>query len=71
VIGPEAVAAATLTGPADAAWLVRGYPDGDAALGLLGALVRGARVRVPDASLTHAVPHEVLSWLRRCDARVV
>ncbi|MFC8709892.1 amino acid adenylation domain-containing protein [Streptomyces sp. NPDC057197] len=71
VIGPEAVAAATLAGPADAAWLVRGYPDGDAALGLLGALVRGARVRVPDASLTHAVPHEVLSWLRRCDARVV
>ncbi|MEU5090887.1 amino acid adenylation domain-containing protein [Streptomyces sp. NPDC021356] len=71
VIGPEAVAAATLAEPADAAWLVRGYPDGDAALGLLGALVSGARVRVPDESLVHAVPHEVLRWLRQRDARVV
>ncbi|MFF4402666.1 amino acid adenylation domain-containing protein [Streptomyces sp. NPDC001480] len=71
LIGAEAVAAATLAEPADAAWLVHGYPDGDAALGLLGALVSGARVHVPDGSLARAVPHEVLGWLRREDARVV
>ncbi|MEU6556630.1 amino acid adenylation domain-containing protein [Streptomyces sp. NPDC046915] len=71
LIGAEAVAAATLAEPADAAWLVHGYPDGDAALGLLGALVCGARVHVPDGSLAQAVPHEVLRWLRQEDARVV
>ncbi|MEU5599878.1 amino acid adenylation domain-containing protein [Streptomyces sp. NPDC020298] len=70
-IGAEAVVAATLAEPADAAWLVHGYPDGDAALGLLGALVSGARVHVPDGSLSRAVPHEVLGWLRREGARVV
>lgn len=71
LIGAGAVAAATLAAPADAAWLVHGYPDGDAALGLLGALASGARVHVPDGSLAQAVPHEVLRWLRQEDARVV
>ncbi|MGW1966004.1 AMP-binding protein [Streptomyces sp. NPDC001935] len=71
--GTVAVGAATVTAarPADAAWLVRGYPDGDAAIGLLGALAGGARVHVPDRSLTREVPHEVLGWLRRQGARVV
>ncbi|WP_262064379.1 AMP-binding protein [Streptomyces sp. STR69] len=67
-VGGEAVTAAS---PADAAWLVRGYPDGDAAIGLLSTLVGGARVHVPDGSLTRDVPHEVLGWLRRHGARVV
>ncbi|MFF4550875.1 AMP-binding protein [Streptomyces sp. NPDC001406] len=71
VIGAETIAAATVAEPADAAWLVRGYPDGDIALGLLGALASGARVHLPDGSLAHAVPHEVLGWLRREGARVV
>jgi pristinamycin I synthase-3/4 len=70
-VGGEAVTAATLAAPADAAWLVHGYPDGDAAIGLLSALVCGARVHVPDGSLTQDVPHEVLGWLRRQGARVV
>ncbi|MFD5516273.1 AMP-binding protein [Streptomyces sp. NPDC127066] len=67
-VGSEAV---TTARPADAAWLVRGYPDGDTAIGLLSVLVQGARVHVPDGSLTHDVPHEVLGWLRRQGARVV
>ncbi|MFF3420030.1 AMP-binding protein [Streptomyces sp. NPDC002698] len=67
-VGGEAVTAAVR---ADAAWLVRGYPDGDAAIGLLGALVGGARVHVPDGSLACDVPHEVLGWLGRQGARVV
>ncbi|MFE1288230.1 AMP-binding protein [Streptomyces sp. NPDC058751] len=67
-VGGEAVTAATADG---AAWLVRGYPDGDAAIGLLSALVGGARVHVPDGSLSREVPHEVLGWLRRQGARVV
>ncbi|MGQ4374334.1 AMP-binding protein [Streptomyces sp. SAS_267] len=67
-VGGEALSAAAR---ADAAWLVRGYPDGDAAIGLLGALVGGARVHVPDGSLTCDVPHEVLGWLGRQGARVV
>ncbi|MEU9594965.1 amino acid adenylation domain-containing protein [Streptomyces sp. NPDC048193] len=71
VIGASAVAAAAAAGPAGAAWLVRGYPDEDAVLGLLGALVRGARVHVPDGAVSQAVPHEVLGWLRRQDARLV
>ncbi|MFF3469122.1 amino acid adenylation domain-containing protein, partial [Streptomyces sp. NPDC002619] len=71
LIGAEPVAAATLAEPADAAWLVHGYPDGDAALGLLGALASGARVHVPDGSLAQAVPHEVLRWLRQEGARMV
>ncbi|WP_394425929.1 amino acid adenylation domain-containing protein [Streptomyces sp. SGAir0957] len=72
VVGSAAVAAATLARPAEAAWLVHGYPDGDAALGLLGALASGARVHVPDASLTRSsVPHEVLGWLRATGARTV
>ncbi|MFE5602996.1 AMP-binding protein [Streptomyces coelicoflavus] len=70
-VGGEAVAAAAGAAPADAAWLVRGYPDGDTAIGLLGALVSGARVHVPDGSLTRDVPHEVLGWLRRRGARTV
>ncbi|MFD8395104.1 AMP-binding protein [Streptomyces sp. NPDC059680] len=70
-VGGEAVTAATPAAPADAAWLVRGYPDGDAAIGLLSALVCGARVHVPDGSVTRDVPHEVLGWLRRQGARVV
>jgi len=71
VIGSAAVTAATLAEPADAAWLVQGYPDADAALGLLGALACGAHVLVPDGSLAHAVPHEVLGWLREAGARTV
>ncbi|MFJ3235749.1 AMP-binding protein [Streptomyces sp. NPDC086787] len=71
VVGPEAVAAATLSDAADAAWLVRGYPDADVTLGLLGALVCGARVHLPDGALAQAVPHEVLRWLRQEGARVV
>ncbi|MGW3150700.1 AMP-binding protein [Streptomyces sp. NPDC001177] len=71
VVGPETVAAATVAEPADAAWLVRGYPDADATLGLLGALASGARVHLPDGSLAQAVPHEVLRWLRQEGARVV
>ncbi|WP_328443661.1 AMP-binding protein [Streptomyces sp. NBC_00386] len=67
-VGGEAL---TVAARADAAWLVRGYPDGDAAIGLLGALVGGARVHVPDGSLTCDVPHEVLGWLGRQGARVV
>ncbi|MEU2930641.1 AMP-binding protein [Streptomyces sp. NPDC007251] len=70
-VGSEAVTAATLAAPADAAWLVHGYPDGDAAIGLLSALACGARVHVPDGSLSRDVPHEVLGWLRRQGARVV
>ncbi|WP_231156537.1 AMP-binding protein [Streptomyces sp. CNZ748] len=70
-VGGEAVAAAAQAAPADTAWLVRGYPDGDAAIGLLSALVCGARVHVPDGSLTRDVPHEVLGWLRRRGARMV
>ncbi|MFD8733506.1 AMP-binding protein [Streptomyces sp. NPDC059618] len=67
-VGGEAVTAAAA---GDAAWLVRGYPDGDTAIGLLGTLVRGGRVHVPDGSLCRDVPHEVLGWLRRQGARVV
>ncbi|WP_177235581.1 AMP-binding protein [Streptomyces sp. MUSC 14] len=70
-VGSEAVTAATLAAPADTAWLVNGYPDGDAALGLLSALACGARIHVPDGSLTRDVPHEVLGWLRRQGAQVV
>jgi uncharacterized protein YbdZ (MbtH family) len=70
VVGAAAVAAA-LARPADAAWLVRGYPDGDTALGLLGTLVSGGRVHVPDGTLTKAVPHELLGWLRQIKARTV
>jgi amino acid adenylation domain-containing protein len=71
VIGAAAVAAAAAARPAGAAWLVRGYPDEDAVLGLLGALVSGARVHVPDGAVSQAVPHEVLGWLRRRQARLV
>ncbi|MFZ4159192.1 AMP-binding protein [Streptomyces griseoincarnatus] len=70
-VGGEAVAAAAQAAPADTAWLVRGYPDGDAAIGLLSALVCGARVHVPDGSVSRDVPHEVLGWLRRRGARMV
>ncbi|MER7176083.1 AMP-binding protein [Streptomyces mesophilus] len=71
LIGAAAIGAAALTPPGDAAWLVQGYPDADTALGLLGVLVCGARVHVPDGSLTKAVPQEVLGWLRQMKARTV
>ncbi|WNI27169.1 AMP-binding protein [Streptomyces sp. ITFR-16] len=71
VVGSGPVVAATLAEPVDAAWLVRGYPDADAAIGLLGALVRGVQVHVPDLSLRHAVPQEILRWLRDRDARAL
>ncbi|MFB8249082.1 amino acid adenylation domain-containing protein [Streptomyces sp. NPDC055952] len=71
VIGAEPVVAAAAAGPADAAWLVPGYPDADAALGLLGTLASGGCVHVPDASVTHGVPHEILRWLGERGARSV
>lgn len=71
VVGSGPVLAATLAEPVDAAWLVRGYPDADAAIGLLGALVSGVQVHVPDLSLRHAVPQEILRWLRERDARTL
>ncbi|MEU9536582.1 AMP-binding protein [Streptomyces sp. NPDC048213] len=71
VVGAGPVVAATLAEPVDAAWLVSGYPDADATIGLLGALVRGVRVHVPDLSLRHAVPQELLRWLRERDARTL
>ncbi|WP_168712303.1 AMP-binding protein [Streptomyces sp. A1277] len=71
VVGSGPVVAATLAEPVDAAWLVRGYPDADATIGLLGALVRGVQVHIPDRSLRHAVPQELLRWLRERDARML
>jgi uncharacterized protein YbdZ (MbtH family) len=71
VIGAEPVLAAAVAEPADAAWLVHGYPDADAALGLLGTLASGRQVHVLDASLARAVPHEVLRWLGEHGARTV
>ncbi|MET9958575.1 AMP-binding protein [Streptomyces sp. NPDC006326] len=71
-IGGERLSAAAGEGPAaDAAWLVPGYPDAEAALGLLRALVSGARVHLPGPALTHGAPHEVLQWLREQGASVV
>ncbi|WP_393096853.1 MbtH family NRPS accessory protein [Streptomyces sp. LN325] len=70
-IGPESVVAATLAPAADAAWLSAGYPDADTALGLLAALVCGARVHLPAAPLDGAAPAAVLDWLRGCGARVL
>ncbi|MEU0036600.1 amino acid adenylation domain-containing protein [Streptomyces sp. NPDC006333] len=70
-IGSEAVAAATLAPAADAAWLSAGYPDADTALGLLAALVRGARVHLPAGPLEGAAPAAVLDWLRGCGASVL
>ncbi|MEU7553033.1 AMP-binding protein [Streptomyces sp. NPDC044571] len=70
--GERLSAAAAGPGPAaDAAWLVPGYPDAEAALGLLRALVGGARVHLPGPALTHGAPHEVLQWLREQGASVV
>ncbi|OIJ68218.1 AMP-binding protein [Streptomyces mangrovisoli] len=71
VIGAESVAAALLAPPADAAWLVEGYPDAEDALGLLAALVSGARVHVPADDLTLTVPQETLRWLREAGASTV
>ncbi|NGO74451.1 AMP-binding protein [Streptomyces sp. YC504] len=71
LVGAAAIGAAALAPPGDAAWLVQGYPDADTALGLLGALVCGARVHVPDGALTKAVPQEVLGWLQQMKARTV
>ncbi|MDJ0384757.1 non-ribosomal peptide synthetase [Streptomyces sp. G-G2] len=73
-IGTQPSAAASLGhgSGADAAWLVTGYPDADAALGLLGAFVSGARVNVPDPELAHlGTPYEVLGWLREHGASAV
>ncbi|MFJ7208332.1 amino acid adenylation domain-containing protein [Streptomyces sp. NPDC098789] len=73
-IGTAALAAASLGhgGQVDAAWLVTGYPDADAAVGLLGAFVSGARVNVPDPALAHlGTPYEVLGWLREHGAATV
>lgn len=68
VIGGESVVAESVTAESDrhrrAAWLVRGYPDADAALGLLGALVSGTHVVVPPASLPAGGAGAVLRWLR-------
>nr|WP_168525271.1 hypothetical protein [Streptomyces sp. RPA4-2]QIY60557.1 hypothetical protein HEP85_01145 [Streptomyces sp. RPA4-2] len=70
-IGPESVVAATLAPAADAAWLSAGYPDADTALGLLAALVSGARVHLPATPLDGAAPAAVLDWLRGCGASVL
>ncbi|MFE7174416.1 AMP-binding protein [Streptomyces sp. NPDC057616] len=70
-VGGEAVTAAALSAPVDAGWLVRGYPDADTALGLLSTLAAGARIHLPDPRLSADVPHEVLGWLRRRNARMV
>ncbi|MER5934061.1 AMP-binding protein [Streptomyces sp. NPDC002054] len=70
-IGGEPLAAAGLGGAADAAWLVHGYPDAEAALGLLGTLVSGGRVHLPEPSLAYGSPHEVLGWLQERGASVL
>jgi non-ribosomal peptide synthetase component F len=71
-IGGEPLVASSGGGrAADAAWLVHGYPDAEAALGLLGALVGGAHVHLPDPTLTHGAPHELLRWLRGRGATVL
>ncbi|MFC7310290.1 amino acid adenylation domain-containing protein [Streptomyces monticola] len=57
------------TGPA--AWLVRGYPDADAALGLLTALACGATVVVPDGTTYDEGPQALAGWLRQHGARTV
>ncbi|MFD9410220.1 amino acid adenylation domain-containing protein [Streptomyces sp. NPDC059989] len=54
--------AADLPG-ARSAWLVRRYPDADAALGLLGVLASGGTVLVPDARWPEELPG-LLDWLR-------
>ncbi|MET9697437.1 amino acid adenylation domain-containing protein [Streptomyces sp. NPDC006529] len=70
--GPLAAASLGRGERADAAWLVTGYPDADAAVGLLAAFVSGARVNVPDAALAHlGTPAEVLEWLREHGAPAV
>ncbi|MCW2898532.1 MAG: Siderophore biosynthesis non-ribosomal peptide synthetase, Bacillibactin synthetase [Streptosporangiaceae bacterium] len=48
---------------ARSAWLVRRYPDADAALGLLGVLASGGTVLVPDARWSDELPG-LLDWLR-------
>jgi uncharacterized protein YbdZ (MbtH family) len=50
---------------------VRGYPDADATLGLLGTLVSGGRLHVPDGRLLQAEPRQLLGWLREAGAPVV
>ncbi|MFE7853247.1 amino acid adenylation domain-containing protein [Streptomyces sp. NPDC057403] len=75
VVGAEAVVAESATTPSDrprrAAWLVRGYPDADAAVGLLGALVSGAHVVVPPAALYDGGAGAVLRWLCEREAHTV
>ncbi|WP_151483666.1 non-ribosomal peptide synthetase [Streptomyces albicerus] len=75
VVGAESVVAESVTAPCDrprrAAWLVRGYPDADAALGLLGALASGTHVVVPPASLYEGGAPAVLRWLRDREAGTV
>ncbi|MEU6381106.1 amino acid adenylation domain-containing protein [Streptomyces sp. NPDC046909] len=75
VIGGESVVAESVAAPSDlprrAAWLVRGYPDADATLGLLGALASGTHVVVPPASLHESGAVAVLRWLREREAGTV
>ncbi|MGP4012675.1 amino acid adenylation domain-containing protein [Streptomyces sp. 4N124] len=75
VVGAEPVAAETVTAraavPRTAAWLVRGYPDADATLGLLGALASGTPVAVPPPSLYDGGADAVLRWLRERGAGMV
>jgi amino acid adenylation domain-containing protein len=74
VVGAESVVAEGVSAPAGrgaAAWLVGGYPDADATLGLLGALVSGTPVVVPDPSLRSRGAAAVLRWMRKQGAGVV
>ncbi|MFI8952456.1 AMP-binding protein [Streptomyces sp. NPDC053750] len=76
VVGAEPVVAEAVTAPASggrgaAAWLVVGYPDADATLGLLGALVSGTPVVVPEPALRSRGADAVLRWMREQDARSV
>jgi uncharacterized protein YbdZ (MbtH family) len=75
VVGAESVVAQSVTArsgrPRRAAWLVRGYPDADATLGLLGALASGTHVVVPPAALHAGGTPAVLRWLREQEAGTV
>jgi len=75
LVGAESVVAEHVTArSADgqrAAWLVRGYPDADAVLGLLGALVSGRHVVVPPAPLLASGAPALLRWLREQRAPLV
>ncbi|MET8944923.1 amino acid adenylation domain-containing protein [Streptomyces sp. NPDC004542] len=74
VVAESVVAESVTARSADrrrAAWLVRGYPDADAALGLLGALVSGRHVVVPPVSLLASGAPALLRWLREQRAPLV